>query len=164
MTQTDVTILAIESSCDETSVAVVKNGNAVLWNVVASQIKSHMRFGGVVPEVASRHHVEQITQIVEAALNEAQVTFDAIDAVAVTHGPGLVCSLFRSVSVRRKLLLLPIRNRSFRSNHMAGHIYANQLVTPMRYPLLSLVVSGGHSELVYMEKDRLFRYHRRNAG
>ncbi|MFZ2645052.1 MAG: tRNA (adenosine(37)-N6)-threonylcarbamoyltransferase complex transferase subunit TsaD, partial [Trichococcus flocculiformis] len=77
MTQTDVTILAIESSCDETSVAVVKNGNAVLSHVVASQIKSHMRFGGVVPEVASRHHVEQITQIVEAALNEAQVTFDA---------------------------------------------------------------------------------------
>ncbi|MFZ2317473.1 MAG: tRNA (adenosine(37)-N6)-threonylcarbamoyltransferase complex transferase subunit TsaD, partial [Trichococcus flocculiformis] len=85
MTETDVTILAIESSCDETSVAVVKNGNTVLSNVVASQIKSHMRFGGVVPEVASRHHVEQITQIVEAALNEAQVTFDAIDAVAVTH-------------------------------------------------------------------------------
>ena len=155
MTQTDVTILAIESSCDETSVAVVKNGNTVLSNVVASQIKSHMRFGGVVPEVASRHHVEQITQIVEAALNEAQVTFDAIDAVAVTHGPGLVGSLLIGVSAAKALAfahqkpLIPV-------NHMAGHIYANQLVTPMRYPLLSLVVSGGHTELVYMEKDGSF--------
>ncbi|MFZ2682647.1 MAG: tRNA (adenosine(37)-N6)-threonylcarbamoyltransferase complex transferase subunit TsaD, partial [Trichococcus flocculiformis] len=155
MTQTDVTIIAIESSCDETSVAVVKNGNAVLSNVVASQIKSHMRFGGVVPEVASRHHVEQITQIVEAALNEAQVTFDAIDAVAVTHGPGLVGSLLIGVSAAKALAfahqkpLIPV-------NHMAGHIYANQLVTPMRYPLLSLVVSGGHTELVYMEKDGSF--------
>ncbi|MFZ2773285.1 MAG: tRNA (adenosine(37)-N6)-threonylcarbamoyltransferase complex transferase subunit TsaD, partial [Trichococcus flocculiformis] len=155
MTQTDVTIIAIESSCDETSVAVVKNGNAVLSNVVASQIKSHMRFGGVVPEVASRHHVEQITQIVEAALNEAQVTFDAIDAVAVTHGPGLVGSLLIGVSAAKALAfahqkpLIPV-------NHMAGHIYANQFVTPMRYPLLSLVVSGGHTELVYMEKDGSF--------
>ncbi|MFZ2682680.1 MAG: tRNA (adenosine(37)-N6)-threonylcarbamoyltransferase complex transferase subunit TsaD, partial [Trichococcus flocculiformis] len=155
MTETDVTILAIESSCDETSVAVVKNGNTVLSNVVASQIKSHMRFGGVVPEVASRHHVEQITQIVEAALHEAQVTFDAIDAVAVTHGPGLVGSLLIGVSAAKALAfahqkpLIPV-------NHMAGHIYANQLVTPMRYPLLSLVVSGGHTELVYMEKDGSF--------
>jgi tRNA A37 threonylcarbamoyltransferase TsaD len=115
MTETDVTIIAIESSCDETSVAVVKNGNTVLSNVVASQIKSHMRFGGVVPEVASRHHVEQITQIVEAALHEAQVTFDAIDAVAVTHGPGFG----RLVADRRQcsegVWLLRIRNRSFRS-------------------------------------------------
>ena len=155
MTETDVTILAIESSCDETSVAVVKNGNTVLSNVVASQIKSHMRFGGVVPEVASRHHVEQITQIVEAALNEAQVTFDAIDAVAVTDGPGLVGSLLIGVSAAKALAfahqkpLIPV-------NHMAGHIYANQLVTSMRYPLLALVVSGGHTELVYMEKDGSF--------
>ena len=89
MTEKEVIILAIESSCDETSVAVVKNGDTVLSNVVASQIKSHMRFGGVVPEVASRHHVEQITQVIEAAMDEANMTFAAIDAIAVTDGPGI---------------------------------------------------------------------------
>lgn len=155
MTEKAVTILAIESSCDETSVAVVKNGDTVLSNVVASQIKSHMRFGGVVPEVASRHHVEQITQVIEAAMDEAKVTFDAIDAVAVTEGPGLVGSLLIGVSAAKALAfahhkpLIPV-------NHIAGHIYANQLVQPLQFPLLALVVSGGHTELVYMEKDGSF--------
>jgi len=155
VTENAVTILAIESSCDETSVAVVKNGDTILSNVVASQIKSHMRFGGVVPEVASRHHVEQITQVIEAAMDEAKVTFDAIDAVAVTEGPGLVGSLLIGVSAAKALAfahhkpLIPV-------NHIAGHIYANQLIKPLQFPLLALVVSGGHTELVYMEKDGSF--------
>lgn len=155
MTEKEVIILAIESSCDETSVAVVKNGDTVLSNVVASQIKSHMRFGGVVPEVASRHHVEQITQVIEAAMDEANMTFAAIDAIAVTDGPGLVGSLLIGVSAA-KALAFAHRKPLIPVNHIAGHIYANQLVEPLRFPLLALVVSGGHTELVYMEKDGSF--------
>ncbi|CZQ91119.1 trna n6-adenosine threonylcarbamoyltransferase tsad [Trichococcus palustris] len=155
MTEREVTILAIESSCDETSVAVVRNGDTVLSNVVASQIKSHMRFGGVVPEVASRHHVEQITQVIEAAMDEANLTFAAIDAIAVTEGPGLVGSLLIGVSAA-KALAFAHRKPLIPVNHIAGHIYANQLVEPLQFPLLALVVSGGHTELVYMEKDGSF--------
>ena len=155
MTEKEVTILAIESSCDETSVAVVRNGDTVLSNVVASQIKSHMRFGGVVPEVASRHHVEQITQVIEAAMDEANMTFAAIDAIAVTEGPGLVGSLLIGVSAA-KALAFAHRKPLIPVNHIAGHIYANQLVEPLQFPLLALVVSGGHTELVYMEKDGSF--------
>lgn len=145
-------ILAIETSCDETSAAIIENGNHLLSNVVASQIKSHQRFGGVVPEIASRHHVEQVTFIIEEALNEASVTMDDIDAVAVTEGPGLVGALLIGVNAAKALAyahdlpLIPV-------NHIAGHIYANQLVQPLHFPLLSLVVSGGHTELVYMEED-----------
>lgn len=155
MTEKEVIILAIESSCDETSVAVVKNGDTVLSNVVASQIKSHMRFGGVVPEVASRHHVEQITQVIEAAMDEANMTFAAIDAIAVTEGPGLVGSLLIGVSAA-KALAFAHRKPLIPVNHIAGHIYANQLSEPLQFPLLALVVSGGHTELVYMEKDGSF--------
>jgi N6-L-threonylcarbamoyladenine synthase len=155
VTEREVTILAIESSCDETSVAVVRNGDTVLSNVVASQIKSHMRFGGVVPEVASRHHVEQITQVIEAAMDEANLTFAAIDAIAVTEGPGLVGSLLIGVSAA-KALAFAHRKPLIPVNHIAGHIYANQLVEPLQFPLLALVVSGGHTELVYMEKDGSF--------
>ncbi|MCI7240026.1 tRNA (adenosine(37)-N6)-threonylcarbamoyltransferase complex transferase subunit TsaD [Aerococcus suis] len=148
-------ILAIESSCDETSAAVIENGTQQLSNVVASQIKSHMRFGGVVPEIASRHHVEQITQIVDTAMEEADCTWDMIDAIAVTQGPGLVGALLIGITAAKTLAfahhkpLIPV-------NHMAGHIYANQLVQPMEFPLLSLVVSGGHTELVYMPADGEF--------
>lgn len=148
-------ILAIETSCDETSAAIVEDGTINHANIVASQIKSHMRFGGVVPEIASRHHVEQITQIVEAAFEEANCTWDAIDAIAVTQGPGLVGSLLIGITAAKTLAfahqkpLIPV-------NHMAGHIYANQLVTPMAFPLLALVVSGGHTELVYMAADGQF--------
>ena len=148
-------ILAIESSCDETSAAVIENGTQQLSNVVASQIKSHMRFGGVVPEIASRHHVEQITQIVDTAMEEADCTWDMIDAIAVTQGPGLVGALLIGITAAKTLAfahhkpLIPV-------NHMAGHIYANQLVQPMEFPLLSLVVSGGHTELVHMPADGEF--------
>lgn len=155
MSKRNIFILAVESSCDETSAAVIKNGNEILSNVVASQIKSHMRFGGVVPEVASRHHVEQITQVLESALDEAGVTMEEIDAVAVTEGPGLVGSLLIGVSAAKAMAyahgkpLLAI-------NHIAGHIYANQLVQPLVFPLLALIVSGGHTELVYMPEDGVY--------
>lgn len=145
-------ILAIESSCDETSVAVVEDGTIVHSNIVASQIKSHMRFGGVVPEIASRHHVEQITQCIEEALIEAEVDYEDLSAVAVTQGPGLVGALLigvnaaKAVAYAHQLPLIAV-------NHMAGHIYANRLVKPLVFPLLALVVSGGHTELVYMKED-----------
>ncbi|WP_086348097.1 tRNA (adenosine(37)-N6)-threonylcarbamoyltransferase complex transferase subunit TsaD [Candidatus Enterococcus clewellii] len=145
-------LLAIESSCDETSVAVIRNGSEILSNIIASQIKSHRRFGGVVPEVASRHHVEQITLCIEEALQEANVSADALSAVAVTYGPGLVGALLIGVSAAKAfawahdLPLIPV-------NHMAGHIYAARLVAPLEFPLMALLVSGGHTELVYMKED-----------
>ena len=148
-------ILAIESSCDETSVAVIMNGDTILSNIVASQIKSHQRFGGVVPEVASRHHVEQINLCLEEALKQAEVTPEDLSAVAVTYGPGLVGALLIGLSAAKAfawahgLPLLPV-------NHMAGHIYAARFVKPLTFPLLALLVSGGHTELVYMTEDGSF--------
>ncbi len=148
-------ILAFESSCDETSVAVIKNGLEILSNVVASQIKSHMRFGGVVPEVASRHHVEQISQVYELALNKADVTMDDIDAIAVTQGPGLVGALLVGVTAA-KTLAFTHDKPLIAVNHLAGHIYASQLMAPLKFPLLALIVSGGHTELVYLSEDGQF--------
>lgn len=145
-------ILGIESSCDETSVAVVKDGKTILSNIVASQIKSHRRFGGVVPEVASRHHVEQITRCIDEALSQAQIEKKELTAVAVTYGPGLVGALLIGVQAAKAfawandLPLIPV-------NHMAGHIYAACFETALQFPLLALVVSGGHTELVYMQED-----------
>ncbi|MFD1466432.1 tRNA (adenosine(37)-N6)-threonylcarbamoyltransferase complex transferase subunit TsaD [Lapidilactobacillus mulanensis] len=142
-------ILAFETSCDETSVAVIEDGHKILSNIIATQIKSHQRFGGVVPEVASRHHVEQIIQCTQMALDEAEVTYEDLTAVAVTYGPGLVGSLLigitaaKTIAFAHKLPLIPV-------NHLAGHIYAAQLVTPLSYPFMALVVSGGHTELVYV--------------
>ncbi|WEG72792.1 tRNA (adenosine(37)-N6)-threonylcarbamoyltransferase complex transferase subunit TsaD [Vagococcus intermedius] len=144
-------ILAIESSCDETSVAVVSEDNQLLANVVASQILSHKRFGGVVPEVASRHHVEQITLCMKLALEEANITVSELSAVAVTEGPGLVGALLIGISAAKAfawangLPLIPV-------NHMAGHIYAASYVKPLEFPLMALLVSGGHTELVYMRE------------
>lgn len=148
-------ILAIETSCDETSAAVIEDGNTILSNIVASQIKSHQRFGGVVPEIASRHHVEQITLIIEEAMEEANVAYDELDAIAVTEGPGLVGALLigvnaaKAVSFAHDIPLLAV-------NHITGHIFANQLVQKLEFPLLSLVVSGGHTELIYMESEDSF--------
>ncbi|MGM7685017.1 tRNA (adenosine(37)-N6)-threonylcarbamoyltransferase complex transferase subunit TsaD [Cytobacillus sp. Hm23] len=149
-------ILAIETSCDETAVAIIKNGCEILANVVASQIESHQRFGGVVPEIASRHHVEQITIVLEEALRQAQISYNEIDAIAVTEGPGLVGALLVGVNAAKAIALahnIPIIG----VHHIAGHIYANQLVSEMKFPLISLVVSGGHTELVYMEKHGSFK-------
>jgi N6-L-threonylcarbamoyladenine synthase len=148
-------ILAIETSCDETSAAVVKNGNEILSNVVATQIDIHKRFGGVVPEVASRLHVEQITLVIEEAMKQAQVEYEDLAAVAVTEGPGLVGALLIGVNAAKAIAFahgLPLIG----VHHIAGHIYANQLVQPLQYPLLALVVSGGHTELVYMKEDGVF--------
>lgn len=148
-------ILGIETSCDETAVAIIKNGREIAANVVASQIESHKRFGGVVPEIASRHHVEQMTIVIEEALNQANLTFAEMDAIAVTEGPGLVGALLIGVNAAKALAfahnipLVPV-------HHIAGHIYANRLVTEMKFPLLALVVSGGHTELVYMKEHGHF--------
>ena len=144
-------ILAFESSCDETSVAVVENGTKILSNIIATQIKSHQRFGGVVPEVASRHHVEQITLVTDAALKEAGVTYTDLTAVAVTYGPGLVGALLigvtaaKTIAYAHPLPLIPV-------NHMAGHLMAAREVQELEYPLLALLVSGGHTELVYVSE------------
>lgn len=151
----DQLILGIETSCDETAVAIIKNGREITANVVASQIESHKRFGGVVPEIASRHHVEQITVVIEEALKQANLSFAEIDAVAVTEGPGLVGALLIGVNAAKALAfahnkpLVPV-------HHIAGHIYANRLVTELKFPLLALVVSGGHTELVYMKEHGQF--------
>ncbi|MBC2148061.1 tRNA (adenosine(37)-N6)-threonylcarbamoyltransferase complex transferase subunit TsaD [Listeria booriae] len=148
-------ILGIESSCDETAVSVVRNGKEMLSNVVASQIESHKRFGGVVPEIASRHHVEQITIVLEEALEQAGVTMADIDAIAVTEGPGLVGALLIGVNAAKTLAF--IHNKPLIGvHHIAGHIYANRFETEMQFPLLSLVVSGGHTELVIMREHGRF--------
>ncbi|MBC1307870.1 tRNA (adenosine(37)-N6)-threonylcarbamoyltransferase complex transferase subunit TsaD [Listeria booriae] len=151
----EILILGIESSCDETAVSVVRNGKEMLSNVVASQIESHKRFGGVVPEIASRHHVEQITIVLEEALEQAGVTMADIDAIAVTEGPGLVGALLIGVNAAKTLAF--IHNKPLIGvHHIAGHIYANRFETEMQFPLLSLVVSGGHTELVIMREHGHF--------
>lgn len=149
-------ILAFETSCDETSVAVIEDGHQILSNVIATQIASHQRFGGVVPEVASRHHIEQITHCLNEALEIADVSYEDLSAVAVTYGPGLVGALLIGVSAAKTvafahhLPLIPV-------NHMAGHIYAARYVTDFEYPQMALLVSGGHTELVYIESEYDFK-------
>jgi len=147
----DIYILGIETSCDETAAAVVKNGRTLLSNVVASQIESHQRFGGVVPEIASRHHVEQITFVLEETLEQAKVTWDDIDAIAVTEGPGLVGALLIGISTA-KALAFAKQKPLVGVHHIAGHIYANRLQKEFEFPLLSLIVSGGHTELILMKE------------
>lgn len=148
-------IIGIESSCDETAVAVVKDKKEVLSSVVASQIDVHTEFGGVVPEVASRIHVENISYCIEKALKDANITMEDVDAVAVTQGPGLIGCLHVGVQAAKTLAfayhkpLVPV-------HHLAGHIYANELVVDMKYPVLALVVSGGNTELVYMKDETSF--------
>ncbi|MBU9713541.1 tRNA (adenosine(37)-N6)-threonylcarbamoyltransferase complex transferase subunit TsaD [Evansella tamaricis] len=151
----NIIILGIETSCDETAVAVVKNGREILSNIVSSQMESHKRFGGVVPEIASRHHVEQITTILEEAMEEANVSFDELDGIAVTEGPGLVGALLIGVNAAKAVAFT--QNKPLIGvHHIAGHIYANHIVEELTFPLLTLVVSGGHTELVYMEEHGVF--------
>jgi len=148
------TILAIESSCDETSAAVIKNGE-LLSNAVSTQISMHQKYGGVMPEIASRLHTENITIVLKEALNEAKIWFDDLDAVAVTRGPGLIGALHvglqaaKTISMLYKIPLIPI-------HHLGAHIYACEYVKPFKFPLLSLVVSGGNTELVLMKKHLSF--------
>ncbi|EWG08850.1 tRNA (adenosine(37)-N6)-threonylcarbamoyltransferase complex transferase subunit TsaD [Cytobacillus firmus] len=151
----DQWIMGIETSCDETAVAIIKNGREIAANIVASQIESHKRFGGVVPEIASRHHVEQITIVLEEALYKAGITYSDLSAIAVTEGPGLVGALLIGVNAAKAVAFahgIPLVG----VHHIAGHIYANRLVEEMDFPLLSLVVSGGHTELVYMKEHGHF--------
>lgn len=151
----DTFILAIESSCDETSVSIIKNGCDEIATVVLSQMDIHANYGGVVPEIASRHHIENITLVIDDTLKKASMTMEDIDAIAVTYGPGLIGSLLIGVTAAKTLAyiynkpLVPV-------HHIAGHIYANNLVKPMKFPLIALVVSGGHTELVYMKEDYSF--------
>ncbi|AND37894.1 MULTISPECIES: tRNA (adenosine(37)-N6)-threonylcarbamoyltransferase complex transferase subunit TsaD [Cytobacillus] len=152
----DQWIMGIETSCDETAVAIIKNGREISANIVASQIESHKRFGGVVPEIASRHHVEQITIVLEEALYKAGITYSDLSAIAVTEGPGLVGALLIGVNAAKAVAFahgIPLVG----VHHIAGHIYANRLVEEMEFPLLSLVVSGGHTELVYMKEHGHFQ-------
>lgn len=152
----DQIILGIETSCDETAAAVIKNGTEILSNVISSQIESHKRFGGVVPEIASRMHVEQITLVIEEALLQADVTYKDIDAVAVTEGPGLVGALLIGVNAAKAVAFahgIPLVG----VHHIAGHIYANRLIQEMKFPALSLVVSGGHTELVLLKEHGSFK-------
>lgn len=148
-------ILGIETSCDETAASIVKNGKEIVANVVASQIESHKRFGGVVPEIASRHHVEQMTIVLEEVMTQANMTFQDVDAIAVTEGPGLVGALLIGVNAAKALSFahqIPLVG----VHHIAGHIYANQLVGELVFPCLALVVSGGHTELVLMKEHGSF--------
>lgn len=151
----DEYILGIETSCDETAAAIIKNGKEIVANVVSSQIESHKRFGGVVPEIASRHHVEQMTIVLEEVMEQSGLTMDDIDAIAVTEGPGLVGALLVGVNAA-KALAFANSKPLVGVHHIAGHIYANQLIADLKFPLLSLVVSGGHTELVYMKEHGSF--------
>lgn len=152
----DVYILAIESSCDETSMAIIKNGSKEISTVVLSQMDTHANYGGVVPEIASRMHIENITIVLEETLKKANMSIEDIDAIAVTYGPGLVGSLLIGIQAAKTLSyiynkpLIPV-------HHIAGHIYANNLEQSMAFPLIALVVSGGHTELVYMKEDYDFK-------
>lgn len=152
----DLVILGIESSCDETSASIVKNGTEEIATVITSQIDIHKSYGGVVPEIASRHHVKNITMVLEECLEKADMAMNEIDAIAITYGPGLIGSLLVGLEAAKTLAyiyqkpLVPV-------HHIAGHIYANSLVRPLKFPLLALVVSGGHTELIEMADHYKFK-------
>ena len=151
----DIYILGIESSCDETSFSIVKNGCEEIATVISSQIDIHKDYGGVVPEIASRAHVKNVTFVLEECLSKAKMTIDDIDAVAVSNGPGLIGSLLVGLVAAKTIAWL--YNKPFVPvHHIAGHIYANNLVKKMEFPLISLVISGGHTELIYMKEDYSF--------
>ena len=152
----DLYCLAIESSCDETSMSIVKNGDTEICTMTVTQIDIHKKFGGVVPEIASRSHIESITIVLDELLTKANITIDDIDFIGVTYGPGLIGSLLigvecaKTISFITKKPLVPV-------HHIAGHIYANNLNKRLEFPLIALVVSGGHTDLVYMDKDYSFK-------
>ena len=153
----DTYIFAIESSCDETAAAIVKNGSEVIASTIATQIETHALFGGVVPEIASRKHIENITMVLESTLKEANMKMEEMDAIAVTYGPGLIGSLLVGLQAAKTLSfaynkpLIPV-------HHIAGHIYANNIEKNMQFPLIALVVSGGHTELIYMKENYSFEF------
>ena len=151
MSEKDTLILAIESSCDETAASVVKNGRCVLSNIISSQIAIHTLYGGVVPEIASRKHIEKINQVVEAALKEADVTLDDIDAIGVTYGPGLVGALLVGVA-EAKALAYAKKKPLVGVHHIEGHVSANYIEHPdLEPPFLCEIISGGHTHLVIVK-------------
>ncbi len=152
----DVYILGIESSCDETSMSIIKNGCEEIATTVLTQMDTHAEYGGVVPEIASRMHTENITIVLEDLLKKSNMTVDQVDAIAVTYAPGLLGSLLVGVEAA-KVLSLVYNKPLIATHHIAGHIYANNLVKPIEFPSLALVVSGGHTELVLMEGDYQFK-------
>ena len=149
-------ILAIESSCDETSMSIIKDGTEEICTITNTQIDIHKEFGGVVPEVASRSHIENVTIVLDELLSRSGFTMNKIDAIAVTYGPGLIGSLMIGVQCAKTISLvtgkplIPV-------HHIAGHIYANNLEKRLEFPLIALVVSGGHTDLVYMKEDYSFK-------
>ena len=151
MSEKDTLILAIESSCDETAASVVKNGRCVLSNIISSQIAIHTPYGGVVPEIASRKHIEKINQVVEAALKEADVTLDDIDAIGVTYGPGLVGALLVGVA-EAKAIAYAKKKPLVGVHHIEGHVSANYIEHPdLEPPFLCEIISGGHTHLVIVK-------------
>ena len=152
----DVYCLAIESSCDETSMSIIKNGVEEIETVVFSQIDIHKEYGGVVPEIASRSHIECITIVLDKLLKKSKMAIDDIDIIGVTYGPGLIGSLLIGVQCAKTISLvtgkplIPV-------HHIAGHIYANNLEKRLKFPLIALVVSGGHTSLIYMDEDYSFK-------
>ena len=151
MSEKDTLILAIESSCDETAASVVQNGRCVLSNIISSQIAIHTLYGGVVPEIASRKHIEKINQVVEAALKEADVTLDDIDAIGVTYGPGLVGALLVGVA-EAKAIAYAKKKPLVGVHHIEGHVSANYIEHPdLEPPFLCEIISGGHTHLVIVK-------------
>lgn len=152
----EIYALGIESSCDETSMSIVKNGTEEIATVVLTQIDTHKEFNGVVPEIASRMHVENITIVLEELFSKTTLTMDDIDIIGITYGPGLIGSLLIGVECAKTISLvtgkplIPV-------HHIAGHIYANNLESRLKFPLIALVVSGGHTELIYMKEDYTFK-------
>lgn len=152
----DVYILGIESSCDETSISIVKNGYEEIATTVLTQMDTHALYGGVVPEIASRMHTENFTMVLEDLLKKANMSVSDVDAIAVTYAPGLLGGLLVGVEFA-KVLSYVYDKPLIATHHIAGHIYANNLVKKLEFPLLALVVSGGHTELVLMEDDYSFK-------
>lgn len=153
----DVYILAIESSCDETSVSIIKNGKEDISTVINTQIEVHKKYGGVVPEVASRLHLENITIVINECLESANMKLEQIDAFACTYAPGLLGSLLVGVEATKALSLI-YKKPLIAVNHMMGHIYANMIGNDLEYPLLSLIISGGHTDLILMKNENDFEY------
>lgn len=148
----DIYILGIESSCDETSISIVKNGSIEIATTVLTQMDTHALYGGVVPEIASRMHTENITMVLEDLLKKANMKVEDVDAIAVTYAPGLMGSLLVGLEFAKTLALV-YDKPLIKTHHIAGHIYANNLVKPIKFPTLALVVSGGHTEIVVMKSD-----------
>lgn len=152
-------ILGIETSCDETSIAVLKDGKEILSNIISSQVEIHAEYGGVVPEIASRHHVKNIASILEESLKEANITLDDVDYIAVTYAPGLIGALLvglsfaKGIAYGKKIPIIPV-------HHLKGHIFANFLEKEIKFPCIALVVSGGHTNIIEIDE----KYNFRNIG